>query len=280
MLPAAIVLGLIAGLLLGARLESLLRVRLRWAAAIVLAVVVRFGTEVAIRNGLQVADALRLPLYALAFATLFCGLWANRERPGLLVAATGVLSNGVAITINGGWMPVWRPALEFAGLTLSDLVPSFYRLLPEELGPAFLLQGGPFGDLLPIPLAPIRNVTSVGDVFLAAGLGWFVFSTLAQRRQPVERPRTADGLWHRLAATLAGAVPQRLATALPGAAGTGRAGGRADPPGPDGPPRSDFTAESTEVGAHPYPEAAGIDRPVILGGTPSATVPQPAIGAG
>ncbi len=280
MLPAAILLGLAGGLLLGGRLDNLLHVRLRWAAAIFLAVVVRFGTELAIRNGIEAADTLRLPLYALAFTTLFSGLWANREQPGLLVAAAGVLCNGVAVSVNGGWMPVWPPALEFAGLAPSDLVPSFHRLLPEELGLPFLLQGGPLADLLPIPFAPIRNVTSVGDVLLATGLGWFALSTLVQRPPLGERVRIAEAVSHRLAAALAGAVPHRLATALSGAGGGGPAAGGIDRPGTVGPSRSAIGAESTDVAAHAYPDAAAIDRPVILGGTPSASAPQVAVGVG
>lgn len=293
MLLAAIVLGLCGGLLLGGRLDNLLGVRLRWTAAIFLAVLVRFGTELAIRNGIEAADALRLPLYTIAFTTLFCGLWANRQRPGLLVAATGVLCNGVAVTVNGGWMPVWRPALELAGLSPSDLVPSFHRLLPEELGLQFLLQGGPFGDLLPIPFEPVRNVTSVGDVFLAVGLGWFVFGTLMRRGPLAERAGIAEaiGVPDRIAAALSAAVPQRLSAALAGAGAGGSAAGQVDrgEPAPDrrhqqqnrgGTRTSAGDAENADVAAHPYADAATLDRPVLLGGTPSASVAPLAVGIG
>jgi hypothetical protein len=283
MLAAAIVLGLAGGLLLGGRLDNLLQVRLRWTATIFLAVLVRFGTELAIRNGISAAEALRLPLYTLAFATLFCGLWANRERPGLLLAATGVLCNGVAVGLSGGWMPVWRPALELAGLTPSDLVPSFHRLLPDDLGLQFLLQGGPFGDLLPIPFEPVRNVSSIGDVLLAAGLGWFLFSTLVQRRPLADPPGDAEALSlrRRLATVLAVTLPQRLATAAAGAgAGAGASlPGRVHTRGAEGAPRSAI-AESGDGASDAYPEAGVLDRPVLLGGTPSASAPSGAAGAG
>jgi DHA3 family macrolide efflux protein-like MFS transporter len=188
-LLAGIVLGLIVGLLLGGRLDNLVDIRLRWAPAIVLAVIIRFATELSIREGVAFADQLRLPLYALSFGLLFTALWLNRDQPGLLVAATGVLANGVAIVANGGWMPVWQPALELAGFGPEDLVASFHTLLPDQIGLPFLLRAGPFGDLIPIPFPPVENVASVGDIFLSVGIGWFVFSTLVRTRfTAIERP--------------------------------------------------------------------------------------------
>jgi MFS family permease len=177
-LIAGIVVGLVAGLLLGGKPGRLLDVRLRVPVLLFLAVVIRYGTELLLREGMPLADQLRLPLFATAFVIVFYGLWLNRDQPGLLVAAAGVAVNGLAMVVNGGWMPVWQPALEAAGLTTADLVPNFQRLLPTELGLPFLLQAGPLGDVLPIPIPLLRNVASVGDVFISVGLGWFVFSTL------------------------------------------------------------------------------------------------------
>jgi MFS family permease len=193
-LIAGILLGLLVGLLLGGRLSHLLEIRLRWAPAILFSVVLRFGTELALREGLPFAEQLRLPLFALSFGILFAALWLNRDHSGLLIAATGVLANGLAIVANGGWMPVWGPALALAGFGPEDLVATFHRLLPPSIGLEFLLRAGPFGDLVPIPIPFIRNVASIGDLFLSAGLGWFVFSTLvrgqAQAREMPEAPLT------------------------------------------------------------------------------------------
>ena len=175
---AGIALGLLLGLLLGGRLDNLLSVRLRWPGVIFLALLLRVGTEVAISRGIGLAEALRLPLFVFAFGLLVWVLWRNRELPGLLIAANGVAANTIAIAANGGWMPVWRPSLELAGFSPDDLSESFHQILPETLGGEFLLRAGPFGDIIPIPLPLIANVASIGDIFLLAGLGWFVFSTL------------------------------------------------------------------------------------------------------
>lgn len=191
MLLIGVLLGLVAGLLLGGRLDALLEVKLRWRVLIFLALALRFGTEAAISYGLPLANELRLPLYATTFALLVCALWLNRSHPGLLVAAAGIASNGLAITANGGWMPVWGPALALGGFTPGDLTFSFHRLLPDTLGAEFLLRGGPFGDVLPLPFPFIGTVASVGDVFMSAGLGWFVFTGLLGRRR-TERIRSTS----------------------------------------------------------------------------------------
>ena len=83
-----IVIGLIGGLILGliaaGKIGRLIDVRLRWAGLILLAVLVRFGTQVAIANGVDLAEQLRLPLYGGAFGVLAVALWLNRRLPGLL----------------------------------------------------------------------------------------------------------------------------------------------------------------------------------------------------
>jgi DHA3 family macrolide efflux protein-like MFS transporter len=175
--------GLILGFLAGGRIGRLLDVRLRWAILIVLALALRIGTQTAIANGVALADQLRLPLYAAAFGILAGALWLNRRLPGLLAVFVGVVANGVAIVVNGGWMPVWPPALAASGLTNGDLNVAFHRLLPTDFGADFFLHAGPIADIIPIPLPFLTNVSSVGDAFIAAGLAWFVFATLLRGRE-------------------------------------------------------------------------------------------------
>jgi MFS family permease len=91
------------------------------------------------------------------------------------------------MVVNGGFMPVWEPALTAAGLTANDLNTGFHVLLPTDPTLQFFLQAGPIGDLIPIPLPLIANVASVGDAFIATGLAWFIFATMVRpsdKRQP------------------------------------------------------------------------------------------------
>ena len=178
-----LVIGLIGGLLATGKIGRLIDVRLRWVGLIFLALALRIGTQVAIANGVEIADALRLPLYAAAFGLLICGLWPNRNHPGLLAVAVGAAANGLAIVVNGGWMPVWAPSLAAAGLGPEELNTAFHRLLPTDFGLDFFLRAGPLADIIPLPIPILTNVASIGDVFIGAGLGWFVFSTLLRGKE-------------------------------------------------------------------------------------------------
>lgn len=183
MIVLGLLFGLLAGLLVGGRIGRLIDVRLRWVGLIFLALALRVGTQTAIANGVEIADALRLPLYTASFALLIAGLWPNRDHPGILPVIVGAASNGLAIVVNTGWMPVWEPALVVSGLGTADLNAAFHRLLPLEFGPEFFLRAGPLADIIPIPVPLITNVASMGDVFIGAGLGSFVFSTLVRGKE-------------------------------------------------------------------------------------------------
>jgi MFS family permease len=201
-LIGAILLGLVLGLLAGGNIWNLASVRLRWIGVLLFAVVVRFGTEAAIGNGIALAEQLRLPLFGGAYALLLAGLWANRSHPGMSLAFVGILANLVAITLNGGRMPIWEPSLLAAGLTPEDARTVFHTLLPAALNADFFLRAGPLADVIPIPLPFVRNVASVGDLFLAAGLAFFLFATVV--RSPAEVDEDERELARRRARLLAG----------------------------------------------------------------------------
>ena len=90
----------------GGKITRLIDVRLRWVGLIFLALVLRIGTQLAIANGIDMAETLRLPLYAAAFLLLLAGLWPNRNHPGIAAVMVGAAANGLAIVVNGGFMPV------------------------------------------------------------------------------------------------------------------------------------------------------------------------------
>jgi MFS family permease len=183
-LLGGIALGLIAGLLAGGHITNLTQVRLRWMAAIFLAVVVRYGTEAALSREIPIAETLRVPLLVTAYAILLVGTWANRRQPGMAIAFVGILSNAVVIAVNGGHMPIWEPSLIAAGLTPADVASPIHVILPPPIDAAFLAHLGPLGDVIPIPLPVVRNVASIGDVVVSFGLGFFLFASVL--RTPAE----------------------------------------------------------------------------------------------
>jgi hypothetical protein len=188
MLIGGIALGLVLGLVLGGRLDRLADIRLRYLPLLFLAVIVRFGTEILLGRGVEVVDALRMPLLGAAYGLLLFTLWHNRAYPGLALAFVGIASNGLVILVNGGRMPVWMDAYRLSGLT-GDLN-SVLHVPLETLDAEFFLRLGPLADIIPLPLPPFQNVASIGDLFLTAGLGFFLFATLL--RTPAEAQQALD----------------------------------------------------------------------------------------
>ena len=254
MLIGGVVIGFVLGLILRGRPGNLLDARIRWSGLLFVAVMVRYGTELAIANGVAIAETLRLPLFGGAFGLLLITLWHNRAVPGMLVVMVGVASNAFAVVVNGGWMPVWEPSLALVGFTTADLVPTFHVLLPLTLDAQFLRMAGPFGDLLPIPLPILPNVASIGDVFISLGLGWFVLATMirgaaAEQETIYPVPTVVE--------------PARLRrpikAALSGAA----------------------ISPETGIPATPsYADALSLDRPTLLGGSSAGAMPVTALRRG
>jgi len=213
MLIGGILLGLVLGLLAGGRLRNLAEIQLRWTGLLVAALVLRFATEAALNAGIDVVEALRLPLLVAAFGVLLIPLWVNRTYPGLSLAFLGVLSNGLVILVNGGYMPIWEPALAYAGLTPADVTRSFHVIVDPNaqdfLGRLLIL-----GDVIPVPISFIQNVYSLGDLFLGLGLAFFLFAGVVRVPTPTEEQQDAD-LRRRLAADRAiGYRPSGLAPGL------------------------------------------------------------------
>jgi MFS family permease len=201
-LLGGILLGLVLGLLAGGSLANLGTVRLRWVAFLFAAVLVRFTTETALGANLAIAEALQLPLFALAYGMLLAGLWVNRGHPGMSLAFVGVLANATAIIVNGGFMPIWEPSLLAAGFTETDVRTGFHVILSSNADTAdFLVHVGFLGDVIPVPIQPIQNVASIGDLFLTAGLAFFLFATVV--RNPQELDEEAEAAIRRRIATIA-----------------------------------------------------------------------------
>jgi MFS family permease len=259
MLLAGIVLGLIAGLAAGGRLDNLLAVRLRWTLLIFAAVALRLGTEAALVRDVAIADQYRFPLLATAYGVLVLALWVNRNRPGISLALVGTALNATAILVNGGFMPVWDQALAAADLTEADILSPIHFLISADPPIPFLLAAGPLGDVIPVPVPLIRNVLSIGDVLLSVGIAFFVFASLL--RQPAAAPARSDT---RSSPAPAPGFPEATVTV----ASVAPAGRRVRP--------ATGLASSLD-------SAITLDRPVVLGGsgagiaTPTPTLTPEAV---
>ena len=226
----AMVIGGALGLLAGGRIEHLANVRLRWIGVLLVGLFLRFGIGAAVDAGIGQVQAWRLPLYDLAFVLVLVALWRNRSYPGLSLAFVGVSLNLLAITVNGGYMPVWLPSLTAAGFPPNEPFSSFHVILPSVADLEFVLRAGPFGDIIPVPIPYIRNVASIGDVFLAGGLAFFLFATIV--RTPAELDEEAEA---RISGRVAGLQPPR--------------------------------AQAQTDLSPGFAQSAALDRPLVLGGS-------------
>jgi MFS transporter, DHA3 family, macrolide efflux protein len=202
-LIAGILLGLLLGLRAGGRLDNLANIQLRWPLLLIAAVIVRFGTEGLLNLHVGVIEDLRAPLLALGFGLLLIALWVNRFYPGLSIAFVGILLNGAVIVVNGGFMPIWATSLEAAGLTRPEVTSALHRVVEGE--PAdFFLRALILGDIIPVPLPLIQNVASLGDLFLTAGLAFFLFASVV--RVPTRVEEHEEAVVHARLAGLAGSA--------------------------------------------------------------------------
>ncbi len=114
-----------------------------------------------------------------SFALLMILVILNRSKPGMWIAGLGVLMNFTVIAFNGG-MPVLAGAAEVAsGFTVAepDISGSFKHVLLDETSRLVF-----FADVIPLRLVRVGEVISLGDIFLALGLGVFL-------EQELRRPR-------------------------------------------------------------------------------------------
>ncbi|MGH2358039.1 MAG: DUF5317 family protein, partial [Candidatus Limnocylindria bacterium] len=210
MFLSTIVLALVVGALAGGGVPRLGGLRLRWVSLLVLALALRVAATLAGRQ-LELTDTpLLASAYIGGYALIFAWLWLNWRVPGLQIASVGIASNGLAVLLHGGQMPMWSGAYLAAGFTAADLAGDpFHFVLQTDTVAGFIAAGGLFGDVVPIPLPIIRDVVSIGDVVLAIGIFWAIVYSMTRPDAPSRAARAF------------GAVPSPVAA---GGAGTFEAG--------------------------------------------------------
>ena len=156
----AIPIGLVAGLLLGGRLDRLADLRLRWAPLALIGLIVQvalFADPVSAAVG-DAAPAI----YVASSAAVLAAVLRDVRIPGMAVIALGATSNLAAILANGGYMPADPAALA----SVVQLTPGYSNSVVVA-DPALR----PLTDLFALPPAfPLANVFSIGDVLIGIGV--------------------------------------------------------------------------------------------------------------
>ena len=156
----AIPIGLVAGLLLGGRVDGLAGVRFRLTPLAVFALLVQVVLFSPLAGDLA-PDTGRL-IYIGSTALVLAVVLANLRLTGLPIIVAGAASNLAAIVANGGSMPASPSALA-----------ALDRGVGAHTNSVVLAQPAlePLTDVFATPAwLPLANVFSVGDVLIGVGV--------------------------------------------------------------------------------------------------------------
>lgn len=158
---------IVVGLLRGGKLSNLteIRVRVWWLLFL------GFGMQVVERFLPPSSHELAVALVLLSYIPLLVFVWINRQNTGIWIAGIGVMMNFTVMVLNGG-MPVSAEAAAISSGGGEVALGAKHVLLDAQTRLPFL------ADIIPLP----RAVLSLGDVFLAIGVGLFLED---QMRRPV-----------------------------------------------------------------------------------------------
>jgi len=162
-----LVIAIAVGLARGGKLSNLTEIGVRawWLLFI------GFGLQLGATFLTRSMHDLAVGLILASYLPLLLFVLLNRQMAGLWVAGLGILMNFTVIAANSG-MPVMIEAVILAGGSADVALGAKHVVLTEATHLAFL------ADVIPLP----GSVISMGDVFLAIGVGVFLED---QVRRPV-----------------------------------------------------------------------------------------------
>jgi hypothetical protein len=167
----ALVAGGLLGVVAGGRSASVSATSLHWWGALATGVALQLvAGPLGIRGLPGTAAIAGSYLLLLSFAV------ANRALGCMPVVLVGLSLNAVVILVNSG-MPVRAEAVAAVGLDPRDLDAGDLGAKRHLEGPDDRLTG--LGDV--VPLRPLGEVVSVGDLLLAVGVGGLLFRLLHPR---------------------------------------------------------------------------------------------------
>jgi hypothetical protein len=181
-----VVIGVLAGFLLGGRLGRLADVRLRSPWLFYLAIAMQMLAFPSLVMPWHAAEGIATALSVGSYVCLVSVFLLNVRLRGLAIAGGGMLLNLAAIVTNGGHMPALPSAMRDAGLmftgvhnnSIADASPNLAWFVDRWAAPSWV---------------PLGNVFSVGDVLIAIGVVVTLAAAMGARVPFTARPVVAAG---------------------------------------------------------------------------------------
>lgn len=186
-LAIVIFVSLAIAVLRGGRLVNLGDIELRAWWLLFIALALQFGTRLLPDDESRAWIGVTMVLFSYVLLMIMVVL--NRSKPGMGIAGLGVLMNFIVIAANGG-MPVLAGAAEVASgfsVSLPDLSGTFKHVALDDASRLTFLA-----DVIPLRFLGVGEVVSLGDIFLALGLGVFLEHELRRPRRYFKRGARAQ----------------------------------------------------------------------------------------
>ena len=164
-------------LLRGGRLLHLAEIHLRMWWLLPVGFAMQFG-RVFLPPDADWAFRVGVSLLLVSYIPLIAVVILNRDRTGMWLTGIGIIMNFTVIALNGG-MPVLGEAAQVAGGFQTDIsILNDQKHVPLDHTSRLNF----LADVIPFRAFGVGQVLSIGDVFLAVGLGAFLESEL---RKPI-----------------------------------------------------------------------------------------------
>jgi len=178
---AIIALVIVVALLRGGSLRNLAAVRLRWLPLVIAGFALQLLIFTPFTRSPLVGFAT-VPIYVLSMILLVIWVAANWRIPGIALIAIGLALNVIAITMNGGHMPVSPESARYAE-TIHNYTREGAFVANNSIATQDNVRFWLLTDIIAIPKqVPFANVISIGDVLLTIGVGSLCYRTI--RRAP------------------------------------------------------------------------------------------------
>ena len=159
------------------KVKNLIHIPIKFPFLLFLSFLIQF--LVVYLGGKEVAFILRFgPLfYVMSFLLLLSVIYHNSHIKGMKIIFIGIFINLLAITMNGGQMPVSPEALNKASLeTIYETVKSGNYVTHTLMTESDNLIAKIAGDIIPIiPPHPRPRVISIGDIVMTIGIIYMLY---------------------------------------------------------------------------------------------------------